>query len=145
MDRGAIHYVESTGWSMTPFVQPGDRLVVQPATAEQLRIGDLVVFRSTDAATMVCHRLVRRTRRGAAWWLCLRGDAGNGTGEWIEAERVHGRVVAIQRGHRVVTLTDPWHRLTGYAAARCHPVLRAARRLKRGIYREIRDAETSAS
>ncbi len=141
---GSLILMTSAGWSMTPFVKPGDRLVVEPVAVDRLRIGDLVTYRSVIGDTMVCHRCVRKARSNTGVRLYLRGDAGTGSGEWVEADRVRGRVVAIQRGRRIVTLTDPLHRLAQYGVARCHLLLRAARRLKRGVYRLIaegRDTE----
>ena len=52
---GSLH-LRVTGWSMLPTVWPGDTLVIEPASGDQVCEGDIVLFSSSRR--FVAHRVV---------------------------------------------------------------------------------------
>ena len=81
------------GTSMHPTVQMGWRVVVRPARGEELRPGDIAVFRTEHHLTV--HRLVWIERRREGTVLVFRGDY-NRIRERIAPEAVVARAVAIE-------------------------------------------------
>jgi len=97
------------GTSMHPTLQMGWRIYLRPARGEDLRPGDIAVFR-TEHHLMV-HRLVFIERQGEAATLVFRGDH-NRVRERVPPSAVLARVVALEvpatrRGlERVVALEN---------------------------------------
>jgi signal peptidase I len=51
-----------TGWSMAPWLRPGDILLVEPVVdPERLGLGDVVVLRNRESGVSIVHRIVRRS------------------------------------------------------------------------------------
>lgn len=87
------------GESMRPLFRPGDRIVFVPCRAEELRRGDVIIFRAPAQTERVVHRVVSA-------WPCgirTRGDANpcRDTGE-VRQEQIVGRAVFVERGGRLV-------------------------------------------
>ncbi len=61
----------ATGTSMRPLFAPGDRILVRPAGAADVRPGDVIVVLDADHG-LVAHRLIYATRAA----LYTRGDNG---------------------------------------------------------------------
>lgn len=118
------------GTSMHPTLQMGWRVFVEPVRGEELKVGDIAVFRGTHYLTI--HRLVWKEPEAGGWTLVFRGDY-NRLRERIPAAAVLGRVNAIEiparrrGGGRIIALkTDPLARFyrTAYGlAALLRPVL----------------------
>ncbi|HEU4400612.1 MAG TPA: hypothetical protein VFT43_00770 [Candidatus Polarisedimenticolia bacterium] len=81
------------GTSMHPTLQMGWRIYIAPARGEDLRIGEIAVFRGADYLTI--HRLVWRERGPAGETLVFRGDY-NRLRERVSPEAVIGRVKAVE-------------------------------------------------
>ena len=93
-DHSVVHHLFSfkvISWSMFPTILKGD--VVKIGSADQIRIGDVVVFRQMGA--LVCHRV---TGLGTAGELYTRGDRAQGPGTPIPRHDVVGKVTSITRG-----------------------------------------------
>ena len=81
--------------SMEPTFYRGDILVLYGATAEDLDVGDIIVFSPSDEATPVVHRIVDINSDGT---FQTKGDANSGQLPFeksIKYEQVHGEVVMI--------------------------------------------------
>ena len=76
--------------SMTPTIQQGDRLELNPPTS--LSIGAIVVFR--HEAMLVCHRITAIDPQGI---LSTRGDATQGACEIVQPDSVIGVVTGVLR------------------------------------------------
>ncbi|MBI4020143.1 MAG: signal peptidase I [Candidatus Aenigmarchaeota archaeon] len=81
--------------SMVPTFQKGDILVLQGVAAEELKIGDIIVFSPAGQAIPVVHRIIAKNGDGS---FQTQGDA-NPTQlafeRLIKPEQIHGRVVLI--------------------------------------------------
>ena len=104
--------VELRGASMEPFLSNGDRVEVVITAREDLKAGDLVVFRRGEET--VVHRFLK----GLPGRFLEKGD-GQACGNWHPWPAQMGRVTAIHRGG----LGSPVDSPLGAAALR-----RAARR-----------------
>ena len=82
-----------SGTSMHPTLQMGWRVHVQPARGEDLRPGEIAVFRGEHHLTI--HRLVWIERGPAGTMLVFRGDY-NRVRERVSPEAVLGRAFAIE-------------------------------------------------
>ncbi len=85
-------YLQVTGGSMLPALWPRDLLTVCPVAVEELRRGDIVVYRRS--ALLCVHRLVRT----AAGIVITRGDALPADDPPVSSDQILGRVVAFRRG-----------------------------------------------
>ena len=131
----AGHRVRFTagGYSMVPFVRPGDVLTVTPLDGTRLRPGDVVLYRRPPQGVLVAHRLIApdsgRWRVGGdnlpgAEERIVAGQV-LGTVAWIE-HRGRRRRLGIGPGRRLIALAM---RLGGYPG----PLLRALRRRRPGV------------
>jgi signal peptidase I len=95
------------GTSMHPTLPMGYRVYLRPASAADLKVGEIAVFRGDRYLTI--HRLVWKEPRETGGHLVFRGDY-NRVRERVSSDAVVGRAVALEipgprRGaERVVTL-----------------------------------------
>ena len=102
LGRGHLLRRPVRGFSMAPWIQDGDEIVLAPADLEALRPGDIVQFRAPDGLRV--HRILA-VRRGAAG-LCflVAGDRSAIPDPPVPAGAIRGRVVAVMRGQRTICL-----------------------------------------
>ena len=93
------------GRSMLGTFRPGDRLAVEPVTADEVRPGDVVVFRGPNhraGEDELVHRIVAGTSEG---WVA-RGDCNPCTdATLVTADNLLGRVTHVDRDGRVMPVT----------------------------------------
>ena len=70
--QGRCGEIPIRGTSMSPTLLPGDRLRVIRATADDVRVGDLVVW--VGQAGPIAHRLVGWWKTRGEWQLLTKGD-----------------------------------------------------------------------
>lgn len=91
------------GGSMHPSIRAGEALVVEPVGALEIRMDDVVLYRS--GRRVIAHRVVGIVGNdGKAPVFALRGDAPGSAHERVEARQVLGRVAAVERGGWVTRL-----------------------------------------
>jgi len=113
--------VRVSGGSMRPLLAPGAVLVVKPCAPADLRVGDIVVARSS-AGRVVAHRLV--ARHGDVF--VLRGDALGADDPPVGPTDILGRAVAFRRGGVTLDLDTKAARVVGGLLARASRLTRAA-------------------
>lgn len=92
MKLGYYVAVVATG-SMEPVIEPGDLVVIAPASPGSLHRGDIVAYVGYDGS-LVVHRLVGFERRGALLLLHTKGDANPAEDRPFPESRLVGKVVA---------------------------------------------------
>src|SRR5262245_25540505 len=93
--RGRGLWIKARGGSMMPFLRDGDIAFVRPASAAQIRVGDVVCYESTGGRLFL-HRVVDRQ----AGQVVTRGDALT-SADVVSLRKVLGTVSAIVRRGRV--------------------------------------------
>lgn len=93
------------GSSMLPWVKPGDVAVIRRAGIDDVRCGDVALFKRESR--LFVHRLVEKhgTLREAQF--LAKGDAHPGPDGMIDRDLLLGRVVRIFRGDRQIDLDSP--------------------------------------
>ena len=94
---GHLFCFKVTSWSMFPTILKGDVITIEPA--DQVLPGDIVVFR--QIGTLVCHRV---TGLGTDDEIYARGDSTDGPSASIPHQDILGKVTAVIRGSRRVSL-----------------------------------------
>ena len=83
------------GGSMWPTIRPGEAITVELATAAEVKLKDIVLYRTSRG--VIGHRVVGMANRKGERVFLARGDAGSGAGELVAAEQILGKVVAVER------------------------------------------------
>ena len=65
------------GSSMEPTIKLGSLILTEPVNAEELQVGDIIAFRTTNDVT-VTHRIVAARHEDGQHYFQTKGDASNG-------------------------------------------------------------------
>jgi signal peptidase I len=109
LNRTGSATIAVNGNSMHPTLQMGWRIHLEPVRGDQLRIGEIAVFRGDHYLTI--HRLVWREHDDSGERLVFRGDY-NRVRERVDPAAVIARVVAVdlpatRRGMETITVIEP--------------------------------------
>ncbi len=118
------------GRSMQPNVLDGDVVVVAPISAGRPRRGDIVLTRADSG--FVLHRVVGWDAVTGS--IVTRGDAGQQ--DDAPTGKLLGRVIAIERGGKSISVTVPGTSLLHGLRTQAHRVLRASAR-RAGRFRTV--------
>jgi signal peptidase len=89
------------GTSMHPTIRHGDVITVEPAAPASLRKGDIILYILQSG--FIAHRIVNIEKRiGCGLTFILRGDASAACDQPVKPEQVLGKVVCLERGHRII-------------------------------------------
>jgi len=101
-----LHHQKQKLWlpvlsgSMLPLLRIGDRVLVESVSPENIKFGDIIVFKDLDK--MVVHRVIQIYKDGSKSFL-QKGDNAR-IAEIVIGENIIGRVTAVQRGTKVISL-----------------------------------------
>jgi len=99
LERGNQVRFRAEGASMHPAIRSGEVVLVEPAAAVDLKKGDICLYLAPRGVAV--HRLIRTD--GTAF--LMRGDPRRFAAEQVGREQILGRVVAVERGGRRISLT----------------------------------------
>ncbi|MBI3912162.1 MAG: hypothetical protein HY320_14680 [Armatimonadetes bacterium] len=95
---------------MLPTIREGDVVTCEPIHSGTIRRGDIILHRFRHG--VIAHRVVKiEARRGQPAIFILRGDACAADDAPVDAAQILGRVVAVERNGRVISLAGPGARL----------------------------------
>ena len=98
---GSLRFA-ATGWSMLPAIWPGDTLVVDRISSEQVRVGDVVLIGRTGR--LCAHRVTSiSVDSGTAYWI-TRGDAMAAPDRPVSEGELLGRVSYLIREGKLVAV-----------------------------------------
>ena len=120
-------FIESTGFSMWPFLKAGERLVVKKAGEGDLKIGDIILYHSNNQ--MVCHRLVKKVVCEDGYLFYARGDNSLSSGELVTEDILIGKVIGSFKNGRFISLSGGWRHFTNRLIVQFGPFLGWASRL----------------
>jgi hypothetical protein len=94
LDQGHPVEVDVVGGSMTPTIELGTRVTIEPI-AEGLHPGDIVLILSSNEAELVLHRVIRLFAEGGQHFVIHQGDAQSSAFGTCLREAVLGRAVGF--------------------------------------------------
>jgi signal peptidase I len=103
------------GISMRPMLRDGDRVRVVPATASDVRVGDVVILAGSTGP--IIHRLVGWWPSRDGWYLLTKGDGSPRLDPPLRANGLVARVVARVRNGHVQRLGGASLRVRGWGRA----------------------------
>jgi signal peptidase I len=95
-----------SGSSMSPAIEDGDVITIEPISDEPVRQGDIVLYQSRFD-TAVIHRVVKIERSQSERMVTTRGDSASQSDSPIPLHRVIGRVKLVERAGEPVTMVGP--------------------------------------
>jgi hypothetical protein len=94
LEQGAAFRFKAMGFSMSPFIQDGDVICIEPLGSRLPELGQVLAFTQPANGRLIVHRLVGKHRTVAL----LKGDNIPGIGvDLVDWQRLHGRVITIER------------------------------------------------
>lgn len=84
--------------SMQPLLQIGDKVLVQSVRPDNIKLGDIIVFKTPDK--LIVHRVIRRYNSSS---FLQKGD-NTVTAEIVSSKDVIGRVTAIRKDDKIIYL-----------------------------------------
>jgi signal peptidase I len=98
---GSLRF-SATGWSMLPAIWPSDTLVVERVSADQVKVGEVVLVRRNGR--LCAHRIVSREENsGSPDWI-TQGDAMPMPDPPVKESELLGRVNYVIRDGRCVAM-----------------------------------------
>jgi hypothetical protein len=123
--RGVTLRLRAHGDSMLPFLRGGDLVVIRPAVAAEVRIGDVICYEPASGG-LCLHRVIAREERG----FVTRGDALAYV-ETVPDAWLLGVVRAVERHGRVIPTAQWRGRILAVIAPAIAPLVPLARALRR--------------
>ncbi len=115
LSQGTTVRFRPSGRSMYPSIREGELITVEPVRASDVKIADIVLFRSERG--LIAHRVVdNRTQSSvlSPHHFLLRGDASLSCDQPVAAQQILGRVVRVERNGRSIQLASRgaklWHK-----------------------------------
>ncbi len=137
---------EATGWSMLPSMWPGDTLMVQRVSPDQVHVGDVVLV-GRDGR-LCAHRVVSGSEDPETLRWVTQGDAMAAPDPPVNASELLGRVSYLMRGGRLIAVRaqlSAVERLTAKVVGRSVTAARALVYLNRRIQTSERSAAEKPS
>ena len=100
--------LKTFGLSMRPSIHGGEWIVVRRAGAEEISVGDVVIYQAGN--TFVAHRVIRKRHQEGRVYFTVKGDAHLAAEGEIAAKAVVAKVVALKKANKMMDLNHPrWH------------------------------------
>ena len=83
------------GWSMMPTIRPGDTLVIEPVSGEEISVGTIVFFLLKERPLV--HRVIAISGEGEERRFTMRGDGSERRDRPVAAGAILGRLLSAER------------------------------------------------
>ena len=100
LEKGESFQFRALGWSMAPFIKPGDMLLIEPIGERKSSVGDIVAFSLPEPGGYRVHRVIHRVDKG----FLIKGDNLNHADGIIIFEGILGKVKKVSRRGKKVRL-----------------------------------------
>ncbi len=105
-----VFFLETSGFSMWPFLRQGEKLIIKKTSPCDLSVGDIILYRTEKQ--LVCHRLVKKVRAKNECKLYARGDNSLSAPEFVSEGALQGKVIGVvKRNGRVTDISTLMPRL----------------------------------
>ena len=108
-----------SGSSMSPAIEDGDIITLEPVTEEPIKQGDIVLYQSR-MDTAVIHRIIRLERSSSERCIVTRGDAASHSDSPVPLHRILGRVKRVERAGERIKMIVPKRSLSQTILAWVH-------------------------
>lgn len=95
-------FIDTSGFSMWPFLKPGQKLVIKKVPIRDLRVGDIILYRANNQ--LVCHRLLKKTIDKKRNLFYVRGDNSLSLPELLQEEMFLGKVIGTLKNGKMINL-----------------------------------------
>ena len=95
-----------SGSSMSPAIEDGDIITLEPVSEEPIKQGDIVLYQSR-MDTAVIHRIIRMERSALERCIVTRGDAASHSDSPVPLHRILGRVRRVERAGERIKMVIP--------------------------------------
>jgi signal peptidase I len=95
--------IDTGGFSMWPFLRPGQKLIIKKVSLRDLRIGDIILYKVDNQ--LICHRLLKITTGERENLLYVCGDNSATLPELVTEEMFLGKAIGALRNGKMVNLT----------------------------------------
>ena len=102
LDENHLLRIRMHGFSMYPFLKAGDVGIVDKCLANQLKIGDIVVFKSHQK--LVAHRLVAIKQENNQTLYTAKGDKNKFLDPSFNADALFGKITSIERNEKSIKI-----------------------------------------
>ncbi len=106
LSRGLPVELRMSGSSMSPAIEDGDIITIEPITDEPVKQGDIVLYHSRFD-TAVIHRVIRLERLSSERCVLTRGDAASHNDAPAPLHRILGRVRRVERAGERIRMVAP--------------------------------------
>jgi len=93
---------------MEPLIRPGDQVLISRLSADKIRRGDIIVFRSGDG--LIAHRVLKRCLTSEGICFREKGDRER-TWQMVRANAVIGVAINISGRSRIIDIGSSFSRL----------------------------------
>jgi hypothetical protein len=93
-------------------IRPGEQVLVSKLPAEQINIGDVMLFRR--GSDLILHRVLKKWRTDSRIHFKEKGDASLTCGQ-VDVDNVVGKIIIMRRGGKILCFNTPFSRLTSFA------------------------------
>lgn len=122
------------GYSMYPLFIPGrDEAVIAPVKAEELKRGDVVLYRR-EGSILVLHRIWKRRADG----FYMVGDNQSAVEGPLRGEQIKGILCQVVRKGKCFSVANPLYRLLAAVWLRLRPFRPILSRTAAGVKRTLR-------
>ncbi|MBU0634317.1 MAG: nucleotidyltransferase family protein [Candidatus Omnitrophica bacterium] len=136
--KGALFF-KTQGFSMWPFLKTGDKVVISKRPAETLKIGDVILYRTSNK--IVCHRLIREVKTEKKRFFYARGDSSTDSAELVDEKMILGKIASVIKNGQVISYLDKRQEIINLIIVYISPLIAGAiglikplyGRLKRGV------------
>ena len=98
LEKGENFRFRALGWSMAPFIKPGDMLLIEPIGERKPSLGEVVAFSLPGSGGYRVHRVVQRLAEG----FLIKGDNMDQADGIVTFECILGKVkIVLRRGKKV--------------------------------------------
>lgn len=91
--RTSTPWIAVASGSMRPALEVGDLVIVQGVPADEIKVGDIIIFDSPTKPHPTIHRVVRIEEQQGKIFFVTKGDASSLEDNPVSQDQVHGRVI----------------------------------------------------
>lgn len=133
-----LSFFGTTGFSMWPFLKAGEKLIIKKTGIENLRIGDIILYRANSQ--LVCHRLIKKTGVRGKYSLWVRGDTSTSLPEPVTEQMFLGKAIGIMRNDKMIGLVGLRQQFINRIIVIIAPLLSVAVKMIRPLARTFKQA-----